>query len=573
MKKRFALCLVILQIALLLPRSVIALTQPSADSLSARLDSLIVPLIKPGGPGCSIAVIRDGAIVFERGYGLANMDWGIPNTPATVFNIASLSKQFTAACILLLAEDGKLSLDDDIRTWLPELPDYGKKITIRHLINHTSGIRDYESLMTAAGMRYDFSWEPREIYDFIVRQKELDFAPGEKHSYSNSGYVLLAEIVRKASGLSLARFADLRIFKPLGMQHTFYYDTLYQTVKNRAMGYDYDFDRLIYTMGQCDTYTVGPGGVFTTVEDLTLWDGNFYMNKVGGPRFIESMLTVGVLNDGKSTNYACGLETGEYRGLPTFSHSGWWAGYLSHMLRFPEQKTTIILLANSTSDVLPFLYCQKIADLYLYDRFPPDKRPELEKKSAPQAVRTEAAVAPAIFDRYTGMYQIGKMDAVFTVSRDGERLMGMFSGQFRFRLYAESDSTFFLKIDDAQVKFRRDGSGKVNRLVWCQGGGEMTFDRIVSHDTAEALDAYRGDYHSEDLRAEWSIVPEEGFLKVRSPLRSTELTGNDLLLRKEGDRFCLSNMNLLFKRDDKGNVAGFDLNRGGATWTVRFFRK
>lgn len=545
----------------------------SADSLAARVDSLIVPLIKPGGPGCSVAVVRDGKIVFERGYGLANLDWNIPNSPSTVFNIASLSKQFTAACVVLLAEEGKLSLDDDIRAWLPEVRDYGKKITIRHLINHTSGIRDYESLMPPAGMRYDLAWTPGEIHDFITRQSALDFAPGEKFSYSNSGYVLLARIIRKASGLTLAQFAEQRIFKPLGMADTFFYDDLYRVVKNRATGYDYVFDRGVYTTGQYDTYTTGPGGVYSTVGDLAIWDRNLTESRIGGPHFLETMLSRSRLTNGDTLKYACGLETGDYRGLPTWSHSGWWSGFLTHMLRFPEQKTTVILLANSTSDILPVKYCRKIADIFLYDQFPADKRPAPEAPAAPPAKHREAAVDPALYDRYAGRYQIGDMDAVFIVSRDGNRLMGQFAGQFRFELHPDSDSTFYLTVDEAEVKFLRDATGAVNRLLWCQGGQEAPFTRITPQMTAAQLRAWCGDYRSDDLRTTWSVIAEGGWLKVRSPMKTIDLTGEDILLRKKGDLFILSDLSLQFTRNGKGRVTGFELNRAGATWKIPFTRK
>jgi CubicO group peptidase (beta-lactamase class C family) len=545
----------------------------STNSLAARVDSLLGPQIKPGGPGCSVAVVKDGTILFERGYGLANLDWDIPNTPATVFNLASLSKQFTAACVVLLAEQGKLSLDDDIRIWLPEVRDYGKKITIRNLLHHTSGIRDYESLMPPAGLRYDVAWKPGEIFEFITRQRELDFAPGEKFSYSNSGYVLLAEIIRKASGLTLARFAEQRIFKPLGMRKSFFYDDLYQVVKNRATGYDYDFDRGVYSTGQNDIYTTGPGGVFSTVQDLAVWERNFCSNRLGGPQFLKTLLTPGVRNNGETLKYACGLEIGNYRGLPTLSHSGWWAGFLSYMLRFPDQKTTIFLLANSTSDVLPVKYCRKLADLYLRDQFPPEHRPVPTAPGQPPVQRAEKSVNPALYDRYAGTYQIGELDMVFTVSRDGDRLLGQFKGQFRFQMYPASDNTFFLKIDEAEVKFLEDKSGQVDRLLWCQGGQENPFTRITPQWTPEQLRAYCGKYRSEDLQTTWSLVSEGGWLKVRSPMKSSDLAGNDLLLRKKGELFCLSDMTLEFNRDSQGQVTGFELNRAGATWRIPFTRE
>jgi len=572
--KRYFFCLVLFQVILSLPLFARATERDvSADSLAALVDSLIIPQIKPGGPGCVVAVIRDGKTVFERGYGLANLDWGIPNSGVSVFQIASVSKQFTAACVVLLAEEHKLSLDDDIRIWLPEVRDYGQRITIRNLLNHTSGIRDYESLMPVAGMRYDMPYKPCEIFDFIIRQTALDFSPGEKYAYSNSGYILLAEIVKRASGLSLGRFAGERIFQPLGMKNTFYYETLYQVVKNRSTGYDFDFNRLIYTTGQSDTYTIGPAGVFTSVEDLALWDRNFYENRIGGPHFVETMLERPVLTSGDTSNYACGLEYGEHRGLPTLSHSGWWAGYLSFMLRFPSQKTTIILLANSTSDVAPSTNCFSISDIYLYDQFPVDKRPQPRKETEPAASKTEVPVNPELFDQLTGRYEIGHLDAVLNVSRDGDRLLGQFGGQMQFQMFPESDSTYFLKIDKIQVKFRRDADGKVNHLVWCQRGREMQLNRIRPVATAEELSRYCGDYLCTDLQSTWSVVRDGDWLQLRSSMTSIDLPGNDVLLQKEGDLFLLSSKSLRFSRDDKGLVKGFELTSAGNTWKMVFNRR
>ncbi len=567
-------CLALLQAALAVSLSASTPGRElSADSLAAQVDSLILPLIKPGGPGCVVAVIRDGRIVFERGYGLANLEWNIPNSPGTVFQLASVSKQFTAACALLLAEEGKLTLDDDIRKWIPEMRDYGRRITVRNLLNHTSGIRDYESLMPVAGLRYDLAYEPQEIFDFINRQSALDFAPGEKYSYSNSGYILLAEIVRRAGGLSLGQSAEQRIFGPLGMQHTCYYDTRYQVIKNRATGYDLDTDRMIYNAGQSDTYTLGPAGVFSTVEDLALWDRNFYEPRIGGPHFLETMLARPVLTGGDTSNYACGLEHGTHRGLPTLSHTGWWAGYLSFMVRFPEQRTTIILLANSTSDVSPSGNCYKIADRYLYDQFPADQRPDLASKAAPPAEPAEVAVDPALFDRFVGRYEIGHRDAVINVSRDGDRLLGQFSGQVRFQLFPESDSTFFLKIDRVRMKFRRDETGKVNNLTWCQGGREIQLNRIESSMAAEEIDCYCGEFRSEDLQTTWSVTRDGVWLLVHSSLKLIDLTGEDILLQKNGDLFCLSDLKLQFIRDGAGQVSGFELTRARNTWKIDFTRR
>jgi len=267
------------------------LTQTPDRSLPDRVDALFAPWDKPGSPGCALGVIRDGQLIYKRGYGMANLEYDIPISPTSVFWIASTSKQFTAFSVALLARQGKLSLDDDIRRYLPEMPPYQRPVTIRHLIHHTSGFRDYLVLKHMAGIPTEDVHSDEDIFHlmarqtdedvlaFLARQKELNFAPGDAHLYSNSNYLLLAHIVKRVSGKSLREFAEEYIFKPLGMTNTHFQDDLTQLVRNRAVGYSpragggfvsvvTNFDR------------VAPAGVLTTVEDLLLWDRNFYENRL-----------------------------------------------------------------------------------------------------------------------------------------------------------------------------------------------------------------------------------------------------------------------------------------------------
>ncbi|MFC1614831.1 serine hydrolase domain-containing protein, partial [Gemmatimonadota bacterium] len=331
---------------------------------AARVDSLVTGELEPGGPGCAVAIFKDEAIAFKRGYGMASLDYGIPITPTTVFDIASISKQFTATSILMLDESGKLSLNDDIRKFIPEFPDYGSKIEIRNLIHHTSGIRDWVWLLILAGTPFENILSRRDLFQFIVRQKELAFAPGDQYKYSNSGYNLLALIVERVTGMSLADFVQREIFEPLGMKNTFIFDDRRTVISNRAFGYIPDDD-----VGYCMEHyfnpaIVGSSNIHSTVEDLLLWDQNFYSNKVGPTDLAEKMEIRGRLNSGDTIDYAFGLFVQEHRGLKTVSHEGDWAGFLSCMLRFPEQKITVVCLAN-TQEFSPKRLCYRIADLCL----------------------------------------------------------------------------------------------------------------------------------------------------------------------------------------------------------------
>src|SRR5438132_6522627 len=288
----------------------VASHQAGSDlAANEKVDRLFARWAKPDSPGCAVAIIKDGQIIYKHGYGVADLEHNVPITSTTVFDIGSISKQFTAMSIGLLAKQGKLSLDDDIRKYIPEIPNYGTPITIRHLIYHTSGIRDYLPLMALAGMPSENYYAYKQMLDLLARQKQLNFKPGDEHLYSNSGYLLLAQIVKKASGKSLREFADDNIFKPLGMNKTGFVDDHTLIVMNRATGFTPKEDGSGYQRNISFFDLVGDGGLMTTVEDLFLWDENFYENKVGGGgrELINQVLTPGKLNNGKTLDYAYGL--------------------------------------------------------------------------------------------------------------------------------------------------------------------------------------------------------------------------------------------------------------------------
>jgi CubicO group peptidase (beta-lactamase class C family) len=262
------------------------------DAITDKVDSLFAPWNKPDSPGCALGIIKDGKLIYKRGYGMANLEYGIPITSQSVFRIGSTSKQFSAMCMVLLEEEGKLSLDDDIRKYIPELPEYETPITIRHLLHHTSGIRDYLTLMTLAGEREDDFFTNEEVVGFLARQMELNFKPGEEHLYSNSGYFLLSVITKRITGESMSIYAEKNIFEPLGMENTHFHDNHTSIVRNRASGYlpreEGGFQISMTTLDM-----IGDGGIFTCVDDLLLWNQNFYNNRLGEGRqeLINKMIT------------------------------------------------------------------------------------------------------------------------------------------------------------------------------------------------------------------------------------------------------------------------------------------
>jgi CubicO group peptidase (beta-lactamase class C family) len=387
-----------------------------ADNKTDAVDKLLSQWDKKDTPGCALAVIKDGKVIYKKGYGIANLELNIPITPQSVFYIGSVSKQFVSMSIALLAKEGKLSLDDDIRKFVPELPDYGASITVRHLIHHTSGLRDYLTLLGIAGIDFG-TYHEEDVVELIARQKELNFAPGEEYLYSNSGYFLLAVIVERASGKSLREYAEENIFKPLGMKNSHFHDDYRMLIKNRASGYfpsgKGKFRNFISTFD-----SVGSGGLFTSVEDLFLWDQNFYHHKVGGKGLIDLLHTKGKLNSGEELDYAFALGIGKYRGLKTVGHGGALGGYRSVLVRFPEQNYSIICLSNLSS-FNPTRIGQQVTDIYLADQFTEEKA----KPKAKPAKKAETSESPKLvkptpeqLKEYTGDYYSDELQVTFRLA-------------------------------------------------------------------------------------------------------------------------------------------------------------
>ena len=387
---------------------------------SARIDSVFQAFEAAGSPGCAVGVVRDGAIVYQRGYGFANLDHGIRNGPDIVYYVGSVSKQFTAAAIALLAQEGRIGLDDDVRRYVPELPDYGEPITVRQLVNHTSGLRDIYVLMSLAGLRLEDVFTDDDALALIARQRELNFAPGTDYLYSNSGYFLLGQIVERVTGQSLREYADAKIFQPLGMTHTHFHDQPWRVVPNRASSYEPGPDgfRINY-LANFDK--VGAGGLYSTIGDLAKWDANFYEPTVGGAPLLETLHTRAVLDRGDTISYAFGLVVEPVRGLPTVRHSGAMMGFRSDFVRFPTERTSVITLCNvSTSN--PTALNDRVAALVLGDRLaPPPARPQAANAAARPAA-APSAYTPAELAAFTGRYWSEELQAAYDVAVTGDTL-------------------------------------------------------------------------------------------------------------------------------------------------------
>ncbi|MDZ3832228.1 MAG: serine hydrolase domain-containing protein [Sphingopyxis sp.] len=392
---------------------------------AARFDAIFAD-IGADGPGCAAGVFRDGKLLIARGYGLANVELGVPISEATVFDIGSVSKQFTVMAVVLAAQDGKLSLDDDIRRFLPELRDYGSKITVRHLIHHSSGIPDFLNLMFLRGQDERDGVTMPEILDLMARQDALMFAPGTAFSYSNTGYVLLAEIVARASGQSFSAFSDERIFKPLGMDNTHVHDDAGRIVPRRAYAYHADAEKGL-TVGGSNFAVPGDGAVYTTLGDLQKWDADFDRGRVWTPAVKAEMLRVAHLPDGQPVAtasgavYAGGLGLARYRGLDVVRHGGAWAGYVADLVHFPKQRLGVAVLCNVDA-VDPASLANSVADLFLAKAFTeaPRAPADEEEMRLPDGASPPAG---ALLDAFAGRYRSEQIDADYVIRRKGDSLV------------------------------------------------------------------------------------------------------------------------------------------------------
>lgn len=452
--------------ALLLPAAAPAQINELPDSVVRRVDAVFARYDRTSSPGCALGVYRDGRIVYTRGYGMANLEHAIAITPRTVFDIGSTSKQFTAAAIALLAQDGKLSLDDDVRKHIPELPHYQKPVTIRHLLNHTSGLRDYLTLMGLRGVNFDGVTTAKDALDLIVRQKALNFEPGSEYLYSNSGYFLLSIIVKRASGQDLAAFARDRIFAPLGMNSSHYHDDHTHIVPGRATGYA-PSPGGGFEISMSGFEQTGDGAVMTTVEDLLAWDNNFAAPRIGGDRLLTDLHTQGVLTNGRTLDYALGLMIDSHRGLRRVRHGGAWAGYRADLVRFPEARTSIACLCN-LGTANPSALADSVAAIVLSGRMgaiaaSSANAPVAGGVSGTGAVSTVAYTPTAAeLAEYAGTYYAPELDASFVVAPDsGGIRVTMMSGASQ-RLPAAARDTFGRGLS---VSFSRDSRGRPDRLT------------------------------------------------------------------------------------------------------------
>jgi CubicO group peptidase (beta-lactamase class C family) len=517
----------------------------------ARLDAIFAEWDRPDSPGGAVAVVDDGRVVFERGFGMADLSHGVPNAPDTPFHIASVSKQFTSAAILLLEQEGALALDDDVRRHLPEIPDFGVRIALHDLLHHTSGLRDQWGLLTLAGFRYSHDLiTDEDVMTLVRRQRELNFPPGTRYRYSNTNTTLLAHVVRRISGETLREFTTRRIFAPLGMADTHFRDDHTEIIEREAFGY-VAREGGGFRLSVTNFDTVGATSLYTTVRDLARWEANLLAPSVGGPDFADRMTTTAPLTTGEPNPYAMGLMLSRHRGLPTVEHGGADAGYRSQFLRFPEQRFAVALLFNTVVDTLAV--SRRIADACLEGRFP-------ETASVPVAAPGEAAGRE-------GYYRDVATGAVSRIvaDDDGSPLLAV-AGD---RAPMLADGTGYRLSHGRTLRFE-PAIGPADRIVIVGTlGVPEPAERLPPFEAAPAdIDGLAGAYASEELDATYRLTVQDGALVVARPKRVPEAVtavGRDLFLG--------SDTVLRFVRDGSDRaVALLVTDVGGRVQDLRFAR-
>jgi CubicO group peptidase (beta-lactamase class C family) len=536
--------------------------QKKNEAITAQVDKLFSQWDKADSPGASLAVIKKGEVIYKKGYGSANLEYDVPITPSTVFHVASVSKQFTAFAAAMLANQGKLSLDDDIRRHLPEVPDFGKTITIRHLIHHISGMRDQWELLAVAGWRLDDVITKEHILKMVKNQKELNFKPGEQYLYCNTGFTLLAEIVARVTGETFREWTKKNIFEPLNMSDTQFYDDHERIVKNRAYSYvpvrDDGFKkrRLNYA-------NVGATSLFTTAEDMAEWVKNFDDGRVGGTDVIEQMHEQGILNNGKKISYAFGLVIGEHKGLKTVSHSGGDAGYRSHVVRFPEQEFAVVVLSNlgsfNTSRT-----ATDVADVYLADVI------KKKEKKTKQVEKKEIEPDMSWYEKFSGKYYF-EPGLIMTITKEKNQLMLQRDGGPKVTLIPESDTEYSISNRDDKLTFHLNNIGDVIKLELTQGDNVMAGEKFEPVEpSAYQLEEFAGDYHSDELRTNYTLVILDGKL-VAQHQRHSDIqlnpTKKDMFL---GGQWFFRQVR--FTRDIGNQITGFRLS-GGRVRNLLFEKK
>ncbi len=541
--------------ALLAPADSENLELPDENVIA--IDNIFANFNDINKPGAAVAVVKGDTIIFSKGYGSANLEYEQPVSPSTVFHIASVSKQFTVFAVLLLEAEGKLSFDDDIRKHIPEVPRFGTKITLRQLAAHTSGMRDQWDLLNLAGWRMDDVITKDHIMNLVAHQKELNFNPGDEYLYCNTGFTLLAEVVARVSGESFSSFTENRIFRPLNMNQTLFFDDHERIVKNRA--YSYKMQGSKYKKSRLNFANAGATSLFTTVEDLALWSMNFKNPKVGNSAIIDKMNTLAVLNNGETFGGAYGQFVDTYKGHQLIQHGGADAGYRSFLGRFPEEELAVMVFSNF-ADSNPRRLAMSVADLYLDDRSEP---------MATREERTYASLSPDHLKQFEGNFwnDSGSLARKIYVENDTLRYFRSENNvtaliPLSFNKFEMKDVSIYVT-----VEFKK-ANNELSMLVEQENGQNFNFESLEPIDLKTFdLKQYAGTYFSEELMTEYELYVQDGKLMGRH----FRLGSVPLNVIKE-DYLESPGGKVMVTRNNSGKVKGLKVTTGRVR-NLRFEKK
>lgn len=524
--------------------------QLAADT-AGRIDQVFAALNRSDAPGCVLGVNRDGRPLYRKAYGMASLELGAPLTEESVLESGSVAKQFVAAAIVLLSQEGKVDLDAPVRRYVAELPDYGSPVTVRMLLHHTSGVRDMWTLFELAGQPVgERLFTMDQALRMIVRQRELNFPPNSDYLYSNSGYLLLAEIVKRASGEPLASFSARRFFGPLGMVHTRWRDDWNRVVVHRATAYaprDGGFERAMPFMS-----VYGAGGLLTTVGDLLIWNEQLSHPAIGGPALVAAMETPAVLTSGRKVDYGLGLGLDSFRGIREVSHSGATGGYRTFLARWPDRGLSMAVLCN-VADAGPDGLGHRVADLLLGTKPAPDAGPPA---AAPR-------LSPAELAPLEGLYRVPATEALVRISRRDTVLIADVG--FEAPLQPVGERRF--RFGPVELRFDPPAGGRSPGLVRIAGGEEVRYEAVrMGTPSPSQLAEYAGRYYSDELEARYDVAVQDGRLRVTRP------DGEALTLTPTAPATFASPASALRFTRSHGTIDGFVLFAGRVR-NLRFTRQ
>lgn len=530
--------------------------QNTNDSITSKLDTIFKNYNNLKGPGCAVAIIKNGEVIITKEYGLANLEYDIPVTPETVFDAASLSKQFTGLVIATLIQEGKISPDDDIHKYLPEVLQFGKKITVGNLLYHTSGIRDWPEALHFAGWRWDEAISFENIMQMVKHQRELNFEPSSQFSYSNTGYNLLAAIIAKVTGESLSEWETQHIFGPLGMTHTRVQDDDSNIIKRRAVSYFAEGDSFGMSKDLLTAY--GSSSTYTSIIDLSKWVINFQKSLKSGNPVYTRMIKPGQLSNEKEIPYGYGLEIHEREGVQVISHDGSWSSYHSLIVNYPQEELSFILLSNA-ANFDPATYAAELTKMFLNHKFKPAPVPD-KVKDLPSVT-----VSPILLKDYIGSFQL-EPGWYVTFTEENGQLMVQATGEDKFPTEAKSDSIFWVPRYGADFTFYTNHKKQADSLKY-----RLTIaKRVIPINIPPGqLKQYTGTYYSPELESEYKFSLSNDKLFIHHMRLGDFSAEADLVIK---DEFHCQLGTLQFFRNKQNKIQGYRLS-GSRVKRVEFDKR